>query len=89
MSSPPLEGRMKPWPCDLEKFLHTPLNAGPEWARTVLQTKVWKFLQKAGSYLFSYRKQEIISVEHVKSQEWGRRCFYSIHAQTNQGTYAE
>lgn len=36
MSSPPLEGRMKPWPCDREKFLHTPLNTGPEWARTVL-----------------------------------------------------
>lgn len=39
MSSPPWEGRMKPWPCDLEKFLHTPLNTGPEWARTVLQAK--------------------------------------------------
>lgn len=39
MSSPPWEGWMKPWPCDLEKFLHTPLNTGPEWARTDLQVK--------------------------------------------------
>lgn len=42
MSSPPWQGWMKPWPCDLEKFLHTPLNTGPEWARTVLQEKTEK-----------------------------------------------
>lgn len=39
MSSPPWEGRMNPWPWDLEKFLHTPLNTGPDLARTVLQRK--------------------------------------------------
>lgn len=51
MSSPPLEGRTKPWPCDREKFLHTPLNTGPEWARTVLQTGT----EESGG---SYRKEE-------------------------------
>lgn len=28
---------MKPCPCDLEKFLHTPLNSGPDVARTVAE----------------------------------------------------
>jgi len=37
ISSPPWDGWMKPWPCDLEKFLHVPLKTGPEWARTVLR----------------------------------------------------
>lgn len=37
MSSPPWEGRIKPWPWDLEKFLQTPLKTGPDLALTVLQ----------------------------------------------------
>lgn len=36
MSSPPWEGQMNPWPCDLEKFLQMPLKTGPDLALTDL-----------------------------------------------------
>lgn len=56
MSSPPWEGRMNPWPWDLEKFLHIPLNTGPDLARTVLQRNrrrrnwSWMFLHVCSPY---------------------------------------
>lgn len=37
MSSDPFSGVMKPWPCERENCLQTPLNTGPAEARAVLR----------------------------------------------------
>lgn len=37
MSSDPFSGVMKPWPCERENCLQTPLNTGPAEARAVLK----------------------------------------------------
>lgn len=39
MSSDPFSGVMKPWPCERENCLQTPLNTGPAEARAVLKIR--------------------------------------------------
>lgn len=77
MSSPPCEGRMNPWPWDLEKFLHTPLKTGPDLARTVLQRQIrgggsimFIFIFKPFNRLIACRNRNVLRWRRVYCREF-------------------